>query len=273
MRANLTKIFEIQNDHRFIQVADPFLREVNGILTVYYEKKHFKKPGTLHLTNLKTRNETKVKLIPDLEGVHLSFPFMFKYNGNNYMLPESHEKEEISVYKENANGQFEKHKVLLKGGAFVDSILWQYGDLWFLMTTEMISIPNAKDKEYVRRLFYSIDLEIDFTEHPGSPVTKGRKYGRLGGALIDWNGKQYIPVQNCSNRYGEDINLFEINEISEHVYAEELYLENVLRDVMGFKWGGHHLHVLDTESHGVCLAVDVNGFDSLFNKVLRKFIN
>lgn len=271
--SNLSKVLEIRNNHEFIQVADPFLWEVDGELMVYYEKKHFKKPGSLHLMDVKTKIEKKIELGREIDNVHLSFPFLLEVNGDTFLIPETHEKQEVSLYKRTSKGSFEKFKTLISGGSFVDSIIWQADGLWYLMTTEMKPIVNAKGKEYIRRLFFTANLELNFTEHPQSPVARGRKFGRLGGSLINWNGKQYLPVQDCSNRYGEDINLFQITQISAEVYQEEIYIENVFKEVLGFKRGGHHLNILEAKNKDVYVAIDLNGLDSVYNKVLRKFNN
>jgi hypothetical protein len=270
--SNLSKVLEIRNDHEFIQVADPFLWEADGELMVYYEKKHFKKPGTLHYINLETKIEEKLCLGLELEGVHLSFPFLFEINGETFMMPETHEQQEISIYKQTTKGQFEKYKVLLRGCSFVDSILWQSKGLWYLMTTEKTTLQNEKAKEYVRRLYFSSNLDLDFIEHPKSPIVKGKTFGRLGGSIIDWNGMQYLPVQDCTNRYGQDLNLFQITKINECEYHEELYLTNVFREVMGFSLGGHHLNILQTIKGETYLTIDLNGSDTMYNKILRKFL-
>ena len=48
------------------------------------------------------------------ENFHLSFPFIFKFNNNFYMCPETKEKKEIRIYKcKNFPNQWEFCKTLI----------------------------------------------------------------------------------------------------------------------------------------------------------------
>jgi hypothetical protein len=76
------------------------------------------------------------------EDFHLSYPYIFKYENDYYMIPESNEVKEVRLYKAvefPTKWKFENR--LLKGGRFADNSVFYDNRRWWLFT-ETSSKPH-----------------------------------------------------------------------------------------------------------------------------------
>ena len=90
------------------------------------------------------------KVILD-EDFHLSYPYVFEWDNNYYLIPESNEDLSVRLY--NATEFPEKWEYmgnLLSGYGFVDPSIFRYKDKWWLYVS---TIHNN-----VLNLYYSDDL-------------------------------------------------------------------------------------------------------------------
>lgn len=227
------------NFHPEVLKADPFLFVQNDTLFLFYEKQTYWEPATIEMTcttDLHTWTKPRTVL---KEHFHLSYPYVFKYNDAVYMIPETHKIKEIRLYKaNNAITSFTYYKTLNnENKIFVDSSLYISPEKVYLFTTSI-------DSDIQLHLFVSDNIEGPYTEHINSPIAKGFKYGRNGGGIVSINNELYRVNQNCLTSYGENLNIFNIKDISPNSYKETLYIENLISNNNSFyKDGGHHFSV------------------------------
>ena len=111
------------------------------------------------------------------------------------------------------------------------------------------------------------------------------KYGRNGGGIIDHNGLLYRVAQDCEIRYGDDLHLFVVDELSPLSYKEHLIKESMIpRDLTYYKEGGHQFNFVgfkgkylvatdskEYNSFAICRMIHktICIFDSVFLKEKR----
>ena len=68
------------------------------------------------------------------EDFHLSYPYIFEYENEIYMCPETHKKKEIRIYKclEFPN-KWEFHKTLMRDVSAVDTNIFEYNGMWVVV--------------------------------------------------------------------------------------------------------------------------------------------
>ena len=151
---------------------------------------------------------------------HLSYPSIFEYEGNHYMLPESIANRTIELYKcTSFPDRWEFQMNLMKDVSAADATLYFYNGKWWLFAN-MVEHEGAStwDELY---LFYSDQLlSEDWTPHPENPVVSDARNARPAGALFEIDGSLYRPAQNCQYRYGYGFNLNKITCLSETEYRE-----------------------------------------------------
>ncbi len=272
--ANQTTLFQssplrLGRFNKIVQIADPFIFQKNNEVFCFYEEYRNKKKGTilgLRTTDLKNWNSFMVELNIDC---HISFPFIIQDNNNVYMIPETSELGEVNLYQsEIFPVQWKKCSTILTGN-FVDSHIYVYEGIYFLFTTRKVKIPGSNSYDYHLELYYSDNIDSDYVRHPHSPIAIGRKYGRSAGSLFKQDGKLMRPVQDCDKRYGDDVHLFEIMELTKESYKDKLLLSNYMRNFLKLKNGGHHLSTINFKGEQIW-AYDYNFKESYFQRFINK---
>lgn len=141
------------------------------------------------------------------EDYHLSYPFVFHWQGNYYMVPESHQNKSVRLYKASAADFPHKWtfvKTLLTGKPFIDPSPLFHNGVWYIFT-------YVKAKSSLL-LYYSTSPNIEECEwrlHPASPLyTNNDKYARPGGRPfvyrmpVDEDGVADRILSRSSPNYG-----------------------------------------------------------------------
>lgn len=252
--------------HPTIITADPFLFVQDETLFLFYEKQTYWNPGTIEMIctrDLKKWTNPKTVL---KETCHLSYPYVFEYDGSVYMIPETSKLGEIRLYKSNETlTSFKYVKTLISDipcnnskSDFADSSLLFLNDTVYLFSTTTNNSLN-----YELRLFFSDNIMGQFQEHPKSPIIIGNKYGRNGGGVIEHNGKIFRISQDCKISYGNDINIFEITDISKTDYRERIFNNNIFSKYSHkHPHGGHHLSIAEFHKKYI-MATDAKDYHVL----------
>ena len=202
--------------------ADPFIVYRNNRYYIFFEEIVNRK-GRLSYVEM---NEsgcllTEPNTVLDLE-YHLSYPFIFDFEGDTYLLPESGENLTLDLYRcKKFPNEWEHVTTILQGQGFYDATLFHYNDKWWLFTN-IRPTKGASDWDELH-LFYNDNLlDGRWIEHPMNPIISDVTTSRPGGAIFIHEGKIIRPSQNCSVRYGYGINFNEILVLNEHIYEERV---------------------------------------------------
>lgn len=253
--------------HQVTGYADPFLFVHDGWLYLFYEEERLESPAPICAKRTKDLKHWDNLGIVLKELRHLSYPNVFEYDGNIYLLPETRECDAVILYKAvDFPYRWEKHKVLVEGDKFVDSCVLQHDGLWYLFTTSWL------DENGSLRLFVSDNLEGGYKEHPLSPVVEGFAASRCGGAVFQYEGRLYRPAQDCSNYYGEGLVVYEITDLGRSRYGEAPVKSLIDKRQKWNTKGGHHFNTTIFNGKRV-VVMDGIVNDNWINNHTRKLFN
>ncbi len=207
--------------------ADPHVIYENDRYYIFIEELPFvTDKGYLSVIEMdKKGNYTAPKKILE-KDYHLSYPNVFKHQGEYYMIPESFDNFTVELYKcVQFPHQWEFIMNLMEGVQAADTTLHFENGKWWLFTNIMENTGASPHDELF--LFYTEDTENDFitTEwipHSLNPIVSDVKTARPAGKIFTENGKTFRPSQNCSHHYGYGVNINEITLLSETEYKEKL---------------------------------------------------
>jgi len=147
---------------------------------------------------------------------HYSYPLVFRAGCDLLMIPESVDSASVDLYRcEGFPHTWVRETTLLKG-RFVDTTVWQHGDLWWLMTTS--AEPDARSGCLL--LFYSDSVRGPWHFHPANPISTDVRTARGAGRVFERASRLVRPSQNSCGMYGRSLALNEITELSTLRYAE-----------------------------------------------------
>ncbi|MNX78991.1 hypothetical protein D3C86_1106040 [compost metagenome] len=156
-----------------------------------------------------------------IQPFHLSFPNVFKREGQYYMMPEQSSSGRLSIYKA---VQFPhvwvEEMVMIEGMNILDPLwLFHEGKYWlFFNKIEEYEYDN-NERLYI---YYSDSLfSNDWKPHKKNPVIIDMHKARNAGQIYSKEGELYRPSQNCGATYGSEIMINRIVKLSEEEYEEE----------------------------------------------------
>jgi len=200
--------------------ADPFLWQFNGEIYIFYEELPFKtKKGHISCIKLGRNLDILSNEVVLERPYHLSYPYLFEFQGQLYMLPETKENRCIEVYQcTQFPNKWERKGVLINDIEAVDSTLLESHGKWWLFANAVQNNGNAYDSLY---LYYSDSpLSDHWHPHPLNPIIYDIKRARPAGRVIEQNGHLIRPSQDCSIRYGYATNFNRIERLTETDYRE-----------------------------------------------------
>jgi len=200
--------------------ADPFLWQQDGRTFCFLEDYAYER-ALGHIAVLEWREQQWQELGPCLiEPFHLSFPFLFSYQGQLYMCPETSQSGQIRVYRcSEFPLRWELAHVLMEGVSAADTMLFERDGRWWMLTN--IDLAQGGDHCSELQLFSAPSpLSPVWEPHPHNPIAIDSEGGRNGGLIID-NGKIFRVGQRqgyCN--YGEGAIVYEVQRLSASDYAE-----------------------------------------------------
>lgn len=152
---------------------------------------------------------------------HLSYPCVFQVGQAWYMIPETCVNKTIELWKAtDFPYKWVKHSNLMENIAAADTTPFYHEGMWYLFTSTRRNCKKFGDR---LDLFYTKDiLNPDWKEHPKNPVCKGRVQYRMAGKPFYSQGKLIRPSQDSLKRYGGQIQLHHITQLSPTDYSEHL---------------------------------------------------
>lgn len=234
---------EIVTDVPASFVADPFLMRANGRWHLFFEL--FNRTtgrGEIGVATSDDLSQWQYQRVVLREPFHLSYPFVFEWNGSHYMMPESHEASSIRLYKATKfPGEWTHVHTLLDDDRYSDSTLFRHDDQWWLFTQ---TSPGGKHDNL--RLFFAADLFGAWTEHPASPVVQGNaNTARPAGRVVSADGKLLRFAQVCTPQYGASVSAFEITTLTRSEYVERTASDLPILTGSGHGWNADRMHHMD----------------------------
>lgn len=200
--------------------ADPFPVEHDGRRYVFVEDCDLEtERGVISVIALDEKGRagaaTRVLECP----YHLSYPFVFSWDGAWYLLPESGERRGVDLYRAtDFPWRWELDRTLLEGVNAVDAtIVEKDGRFWLFAN---IAVPGALTEDELF-LFSADTLTGTWTPHPRNPVVSDVRRSRPAGWIFADGGTLIRPSQDCSVRYGGAVVFNRITTLTQADYGEE----------------------------------------------------
>ena len=190
---------------------DPFI--------IYYQKKYicyvedfdFKKnKGQISAVEIYENGDYKNLGICIEENFHLSFPYIFKFNNNLYMCPETKEANSINIYKcTKFPLEWKHYAVAIDKISAVDPMIFFYNNYWWLIFTS--GYDNMTDHNSRLFAYYSSNpISGSWKPLKSNPFYNDSRRARNGGIILENNKIYRINQNHETGFYGAS---FSINEI------------------------------------------------------------
>jgi hypothetical protein len=224
-------------------VADPFMMLADGTWHLFFEVLNRSSGrGEIALATSTDLARWRYERIVLAEPFHLSYPFVFEWQGARYMVPESHEAESIRLYKADPfPGRWRHEHTLMSGERFSDTTLFRHDGRWWLFTQ---TSPEGKHDNL--RLYFADDLFGPWTEHPASPVVDGDPHSaRPAGRVVASPAGFFRFAQDCAPRYGLNVLAFEITTLTTTEYTERPASDAPILGGSSTGWNAARMHHVD----------------------------
>lgn len=222
-------------------VADPFMVRHEFFWYMFFEvdvKREDDHIGKIGLATSPDGFEWKYEKIVLEENHHLSYPYVFPYKNDIYMVPETRSIRSVNLYKAiEFPYKWEFSQTIIKGKRFADNTFFRFKGLWWFFTDS----GNAS-----LRLYYAEDLlSTKWKEHRKSPIVKkNNSMARPGGRVVIYNEKPVRFAQDGSAGYGNRVRAFEIEKLTPSEYRERKVLCPVI-EASGNGWNRSGMHTVD----------------------------
>jgi hypothetical protein len=224
-------------------VADPFMLWVDPTWYMFFEVLNQQtERGEIGLATSPDAVHWTYQKIVLAEPFHLSYPYVFSWMNEYYMIPESYQAGSIRLYKASKfPEQWSFVGNLLSGSSFLDPSVFRYADKWWLFTE-----TNPDNKFDTLRLYYADQLLGPWVEHPKSPIISGNaQIARPGGRVLVMKDKILRYTQDCQTDYGKQVRAFEISKLSTTDYYEQEVEVGLVLAPSGTGWNGSGMHHID----------------------------
>lgn len=218
-------------------VADPFILKKSEEFFMFFEVLNMETyTGDIgYATSVDGEKWEYKKIILD-EPFHLSYPCVFEWQGNYYMIPESGEDLSVRLYKAlSFPDEWKYVGNLLTGYPFSDPTIFFHDNRWWMFTSN-----TGAD---VLNLFSSDSLATGWSSHPMNPLIENNKsISRPAGRIIEYDGKLYRLAQD---NYEIQVYAFEITELTQNTYLENKDSIHTLVQKTGKGWNAAGMHQVD----------------------------
>jgi len=239
--------------------ADPFPIQVGNDHYIFHEELLFATgKGSIVLTVMDDQGRT-ARPIPILEtDYHLSYPFVFQWDGDFFMMPETASRRQVELYRcVDFPLHWKLERVVLRGLKALDPTpALLFGRWWLFANLPAYGAGHLDELA----LFYSDSPLGPWTPHRDNPVKSDVRSARPAGRIFENHGEFYRPAQDCSTRYGSAVVINRILQLNPETY-EEIEMGKV-----GSDWGPQveGVHTFNT-------AGNITVIDCLLRR--RKFLD
>lgn len=213
VRSKRIKIHYMKGNNRKQWFADPFILDVTSdrIICLVEELSYDTMKGRIAKIEIDRNNYklTSIKILLDFP-THLSFPFIFRENGNIYVLPENSASGVSTIYIYNSKDDSLKPVKIIAERPLTDATIAVYNHQAYVISTQKpAQNGNILD-------IYSLDLKsFRISDNPIQSILFNGNYARNAGEIFKVCGKYYRPAQDCNGGYGKGVILQEMTKTPE----------------------------------------------------------
>ena len=198
------------------------------------------------------------------EGFHLSYPYVFEWDGDMYMIPETYEARSVRLYRAASfPSTWVLERELLAGASYADASVFRHKDHWWMFVETShrhpdMAVPPGED---TLRLFGAPALVGPWTEHPNSPVVAGdARIARPAGRVVVSEAKLVRFAQECVDTYGVRVHARQIEELTPTTYRERRLTDHPVLGPGHLGWNNGGMHHIDAHRVGAAWIASVDGW-------------
>jgi hypothetical protein len=224
-------------------VADPFLLQEGNelfLLAEYREKPW--QPAAIAAWKVGSNGELQfMGVVIQEKGVHLSYPFAFRYKGEIYCMPERSTVGSPILYRARSFPvRWQAIGELLPGHRLADPTIVNWDSRWWLFcTTAEIDGNGAME------VWYAQEPTGEWRPHARNPVKRDRGSARGAGPCFVHQENLIRPAQDCSVSYGARVVFNRVKNLTPTEFDEETVGELCPDPSGAYPDGLHTLTALD----------------------------
>ncbi len=220
--------------------ADPFVvRDAQSWIVFFEESIRGRRRAHLCGMRIDERGPVEQPFRVMERDFHLSYPFVFQWQGAWWMVPETSRNRTVELWRAtNFPTQWALERVLLQGLTAVDATLHEHNGTWWMFCNVAQAGASSNDE---LALFFAPSPLGPWLPHPHNPVRSDVRNTRPAGRIF-FDGRAWIrPAQNCAGRYGSSIVLHRIEQLDLDGFRESV-VATVLPDRTQHQTGVHTIN-------------------------------
>lgn len=241
--------------------ADPFVCKHEGINYCFVELMNsYRLHGEIAVAKIENGCIGDFSVVIS-EPFHMSFPNVFKYDGQWYMLPETNHCKQVRLYKAvNFPYEWTLDTVLCDDERLVDHSMLPFQNGFFVVSNDI-----TKEIEAYNRFFY-----LDMDAKKMTEINPQGEWGNIrpGGTFYCMDGKWRHVLQDGVRAYGDYLHVYEVDELSNDTFKEHEIRSIRVNDLKYVNDNGRleHIHTFNCND-------DYEVIDLQYNKTYpNKFI-
>jgi hypothetical protein len=233
------------NDRDAAFIADPFMVETDDGYFLFFEVLDLdSNTGDIGYASSRDGRDWSYRKIVLDEPFHLSYPGIYQWNGDYYMIPESADNNDVRLYRATSfPEEWEYLGNLLSDAKHYDPTAFYRDNRWWMFTS---SVGNG-----VLNLYYSDSLSSGWKAHPMNPlIDDSPDVARPAGHLFEYENRLYRVIQDDYPAYGIQVYAAEITRLTTDEYRETVDTLHTVVTMSGKGWNAVGMHQADLHRDG-----------------------
>ena len=245
----------VKNSCQYRWFADPFILFANAehVEVLVEEFSYERRIGRIAKLVISRPDYKLLSYMIILEqDTHLSFPFIFRYQGHIYVLPENSQSGKSTLYEYFPESESLKRINVIADEPLTDATILEYDGAYYVLSTQL---PNPNGNILTVR---HLDTEKMRCGDKVCEIMFENNAARNAGEVLFYNNRLVRPMQDCSKCYGGGVILRAFNPLSRSQQDMNV-LASLYPDSYRYNQGLHTFNTLDD-----LIVVDGRGFFSPF---------
>ncbi|WP_281633863.1 glucosamine inositolphosphorylceramide transferase family protein [Flavobacterium luteolum] len=236
-------------------LADPFFLKEKDTFYLFFEHQKTKTNADVGLLTSTDGKNYQYRGTVLTQKFHLSYPQVFKYKNNFYMIPESKQANAVLLYKaQNFPFKWKVCDTLLNNVKLKDPTIY---------LSDSLNIMVASDDK-LNMFVYQADSLFGKWKLHKRPIALMGTEARPGGRFFADKKGLILPVQNCTNGYGFGLSLYRFSFKGGNYTTKRIspYFLKSHKEIKEFSAGMHQFDIQKLDDNSYYYVYDGNRLKS-----------